>query len=199
MILVPKVKYQQLLNHQTEDKQSNENPEHRENENHNKSDSPDDIKQAIEMTLPKTRQQKGLNLYAFLKRQDKNVLSWTENGQLIYKGQIIPHTHIVDLIRDAVVSTKSLPNGKDEFYQALQMFHTPQGMIANPLRKHLDQLIPVPTGEEKSKQETTHLKQNKPIQFGGKVKTDRFRGKNLYVKRSVNDFMNIHTWKSINI
>lgn len=123
LILIPKSKYQSLFDVKTKSKTevTDNNMDH-----------------AIELALPKNRKEKGLNLYGYLKRQDKSVLDWTQNGNIIYNGQIIPHSHIADLIRDAVVNTKYSPVGFKEFYQALNTFHTPRRLNTNPLRKHYE-------------------------------------------------------------
>lgn len=66
---------------------------------------------------------------------DSNI-SWNEKGEIIIKGNIIPHTHITDLLKDTIREYKHFaPTGADIFYQALADSNLPIGLIGNLKRR----------------------------------------------------------------
>ena len=63
-------------------------------------------------------------------------MDWNDRGEITVRGQTVPGTHLVDLLKYTVSSlSKQKPKGYVEFYHALQEMHIPTGFIAH----HKDQ------------------------------------------------------------
>jgi len=86
--------------------------------------------------LPKTYKDRGRGLLAHIKNNP--YLSWNENKELVYDGQSIPNSNIVDLIQDysrprARVGHPS-PPGLREFEEALKRNNTPKEFMRSQRR-----------------------------------------------------------------
>lgn len=63
------------------------------------------------------------------------ILDWNENGELLYKNETVAHSHIADLIRDAIQEQRFTPLGSERFYQGLQQSNVPLALITNAKRR----------------------------------------------------------------
>ena len=53
-------------------------------------------------------------------KANKDIIGWNEQGQMVFKGTIIPGTNIVDLVNDSLHQTKNFnPEGWELFSKAL--------------------------------------------------------------------------------
>ena len=92
-----------------------------------------DIEQEVLSTIPKTMRRKAENLLERVKRQSN--LGWNERGELLFNGEVIQGTNIVDLVNDMVRQRKSFqPRGWREFARALRQDNVPQDLIGNKER-----------------------------------------------------------------
>jgi hypothetical protein len=64
----------------------------------------------------------------------KHKISWDERGQLIVGGRVVPGSHILDLVNDALRQRKrtAVPYGRSEFAQELQQIGVPHEIVQNP-------------------------------------------------------------------
>ncbi|GBO00875.1 hypothetical protein AVEN_226935-1 [Araneus ventricosus] len=60
-----------------------------------------------------------------------SILSWTPEGEIVYKGQRIPRTNIVNLVTDLLRNRKKSPSGFKEFQAALKEMDIPATYIVN--------------------------------------------------------------------
>ncbi len=59
-------------------------------------------------------------------------LAWTDVGEMVYKGQILPHTNISDLVNDALRRRKHFePRGWEVFARAMKETNVPQDLIGH--------------------------------------------------------------------
>ncbi|VDI61853.1 Hypothetical predicted protein [Mytilus galloprovincialis] len=109
MILIPKHKFEAVLQKQNEDQSKaevvlNDTPP-RDNDQHNLSydQKPlhDDLQSLINITIPSRYKDKALRLLLYLQKQPS--IKWDEQGEVCIDGKVISNTHIVDLIRDSTV------------------------------------------------------------------------------------------------
>ncbi|GBN71263.1 hypothetical protein AVEN_229711-1 [Araneus ventricosus] len=70
------------------------------------------------------------NILDFLK-DNHSILSWTPEGEIVYKGQRIPRTNVVNLITDLLRNRKKSPSGFKEFQTALKEMKIPATYIVN--------------------------------------------------------------------
>ena len=92
-----------------------------------------DMEQEVLSTIPKTMRRKAENLLERVKRQFN--LGWNERGELLFNGEVIQGTNIVDLVNDMVRQRKSFqPHGWREFARALRQDNVPQDLIGNKER-----------------------------------------------------------------
>lgn len=84
-------------------------------------------------TVPKTLKRKAIALLERVQRHPD--LSWTDDGEMIYQGEVFPGSHIVDLINDMIRPRKSFePHGWQVFAHALQQTNIPQDLVGNAQR-----------------------------------------------------------------
>ena len=68
--------------------------------------------------------------------RNSKILRWNERGEIIYKNQLIPHSHIIDLLKDSQRQYKNFnPTGLKEFYSALEESNVPKALISNLNRR----------------------------------------------------------------
>jgi len=68
--------------------------------------------------VPKNRLRKALGIWNYLNERIGNVLNLNDKGEIIVEGKVISHSHIVDLIKDAVISPSfRQPEGYKQFYE----------------------------------------------------------------------------------
>ena len=89
--------------------------------------------QEIVKSLPQKFRNKGA---ALMERINKsNALNYNKRGELIYKGQTIPGSHISDLVNDAIRRRKNFnPTGWQVFARALQELNFPKDLIGHKQR-----------------------------------------------------------------
>lgn len=87
--------------------------------------------QDLMTSIPKMYRAKAESFVKYL-HSDKD-LSWDEQGQLVLKGKVIPKTHIVDLIHDALRLRKKVKraNGWKEMSQHLTEKNIPREIVGN--------------------------------------------------------------------
>lgn len=82
--------------------------------------------------MPKTIQPRAQRLLDYIQSHGSGILNYDRNGELIYKGLNIPQTHIVDLLKDVLIKTKSFhPKGIEEFVHGLADINTPESLLSN--------------------------------------------------------------------
>ena len=77
---------------------------------------------------PKKRT-KGTLLLHYL--ENSEAIKWNKNGELMYKGKVIPKSNIMELITHAVQNDKSQPIGMKTFYKYLSKINIPLKLISN--------------------------------------------------------------------
>ena len=188
-VLLPYDKYERLMQKTTtfhEEKKVEDRPLQEEegpkrdysNEKHELRLDEDSILQLFSKTL----QSKAKALLFALKQNQR--VDWNEKGEVLVNGKVIPHSHIADLIKDAVITFKSYePTGTAEFYSNLG--HIPLTLIKNPHRRQLiqqqrgagstDKEIVPPPGfpEENKKKRVIHSTLNEPVKK--KNKSDKWK------------------------
>ena len=90
-------------------------------------------KEIILTHLPKRDRAKALSLLNVVE-QNPN-LDWNVRGEILVKNEVIPYSHISDLVRDALRPSRFEPVGCREFYSNLD--NTPLSLISNPNRRAL--------------------------------------------------------------
>ncbi|CAG2246915.1 unnamed protein product [Mytilus edulis] len=139
MILIPKHKFEAVLQKQNEDQPKaevvlNDTPP-RDNDQHNLSydQKPlhDDLQSLINITIPSRYKDKALRLLLYLQKQPS--IKWDEQGEVCIDGKVISNTHIVDLIRDSTVpiGRRKLTAGIHQFYQFLKSTNIPLCLFRN--------------------------------------------------------------------
>ena len=84
----------------------------------------------IIQSAPKNLRHKASILLKRLK-QDDNI-PWNTKGELVYKGDVIPNTHIHDLVQDVLRKCKThVPVGWQTFARALRESNIPQDLVGN--------------------------------------------------------------------
>lgn len=131
MVVIPFEKYERLLKQKPQTDQSREaTPQitiEEPVEVNSSLPTPDIIS-----SLPSNIKKRGERLLTAL----NGVLKWNEKGEIIIDGEVIPFTHITDLIKDALTSLKTFdPSGSREFYRLIKSSNVPLSLIANPTRR----------------------------------------------------------------
>ena len=84
----------------------------------------------IIQSAPKNLRHKASILLRRLK-QDDNI-TWNTKGELVYKGDVIPNTHIHDLVQDVLRKRRThVPVGWQTFARALRESNIPQDLVGN--------------------------------------------------------------------
>ncbi|GFY16131.1 uncharacterized protein TNCV_3531341 [Trichonephila clavipes] len=81
-------------------------------------------------SAPIRYQQTAKNILDFLKDKHSTI-SWTPEGEIIYKSERLPRTNIVSLITDLLRNRKNSPKGSTEFHAALREINIPKNFIVN--------------------------------------------------------------------
>ena len=94
------------------------------------------IEREIIQVLPKTLKDRGKMLMEKIK-ENPEVMKWDDRGQLVFEGKPLKGSHISDLIKDSLRSTKKLtpPLGYDRFTQGLAKMNAPDHLVGNKKRK----------------------------------------------------------------
>ena len=89
--------------------------------------SKDDILNAI----PEKFRGKAISMINLLKTQP-SLLDWNDRGEIIYKGDLVPRSHVTDLLRIAVLpKARGDVVGAPVFTQALREMNIPEGVVGN--------------------------------------------------------------------
>ena len=87
-------------------------------------------KQIID-SVSKTMQNRAKLLIQKLK-DHSDVISWTDNGQLVLEGSIVPNSNMVDLVNDIMRKRKGFnPEHSSTFAIALAKINVPKDYVRN--------------------------------------------------------------------
>lgn len=134
LVLVPKEKYPKLIQWKDHPPKSMETILETEKDAPTDKDIPTQmlVLEILEHVIPIKFQNKAKGLLKFLTQYGGDVLSWKDNGNLIYKDSAIEGSHITDLLKHALTPySKGTPTGYRQFYQALKDIQTPTSFIHN--------------------------------------------------------------------
>ena len=94
----------------------------------------DPIEEEVIGSVPRTYQNKASLLVKKWKRN--GVLGWNKEGNLMYNGEVIPGTNIVDIVNDVVRprSKNPQPKGWDLVAQGIKATNVPLELIGNSKR-----------------------------------------------------------------
>lgn len=114
----------------------------------------DVIEHLILETAPKNLKSNTRNILSFLKNSS-DVMHWSSNGELIFKGRNIKNSNMLDLIKTLQTSSnKADPQGFDVFLQGLSEMNFPKSLIRNASLKL--------ECEIKKEESSPKMKRNKP-------------------------------------
>ena len=84
-------------------------------------------------TVPPTMKPKATQLLSFLKDVDGDILRWSPRGEMVYRGQVIEGSHIIDLVNDALRKRSTFPDPKgwEKFAAALKKSNIPSTLIGH--------------------------------------------------------------------
>lgn len=91
-------------------------------------------------SVPTTLTTKTKNLLRKLKQS--NIISWDDQGNFVYKGQVQPNTNIVDIVNDIVRDRKTnpAPKGWQLVAQGIKELNLPNEIVKNQRRYNTAQL-----------------------------------------------------------
>ena len=90
----------------------------------------DRVAQDAVNAMPMSLQSSAQKLIDRLK-DNKDVISWTPNGEVSIRGQKIVGSNLTDLIGDAIRNTKNQHPNRSSFLKVLAEINTPDSMIKN--------------------------------------------------------------------
>ena len=83
-------------------------------------------------TLGKPYRHKARELLKLIQRTDPSIFTWTHSGEIVYNGQKINGSNIIDLIRSVMYKTKvNKPPGHLEFKHYLRQRNVPLTLVSN--------------------------------------------------------------------
>jgi hypothetical protein len=81
-------------------------------------------------SVPQTLQKKATLLIDQIR--DHPHMTWNEQGHLVYKGEVVPYSNIVDLVNDTLRKRiKFTPTGWEVFARGLNEINIPQDLVGN--------------------------------------------------------------------
>lgn len=91
--------------------------------------------------VPKKYMKKADNFIRLL--DNSGEIAWDTKGLVSIKGEIIPHSNIVDLLNDALRARKTTtnPRGWEQFALAIQEINVPLELIGNPKHRNITRTI----------------------------------------------------------
>ncbi len=125
-ILIPFSKYQRLIQNSGQSQPQTQTQPDIEMIEHDKDVDVD----SIVSILPKRCQSKGRALLNILQHH----LTWNARGELVVNGQIIPTSHIADLVKYTVVrhfGKQKPPIGYSEYCTIIEDLNIPKSLIVN--------------------------------------------------------------------
>jgi hypothetical protein len=106
--------------------------------------------------IPRQYQRKVKAILLHIVDDPRRTLGWNDRGELQYRGDTIPDSHVVDLLKDSQYEYKgSTPRGISEFYGGLREMNIPKSLIGNEKRRrelledHLPPGIPAKVDKKK--------------------------------------------------
>lgn len=154
MILIPKQKYEAVLERKEEQLEENKTSRNEikeeeemetknistdilkeENYNQKQRKDGDNIDTLINISIPTKYKDKLKKLLHYLKQQPG--FHWNMRGEVIINNDIIKNSHIIDWLRDIVIPTENRhhPEGIHHFYQYLKSIHIPMSIISSSKKK----------------------------------------------------------------
>lgn len=107
-------------------------------EKENSHSSSTNLWDVLQYSIPKNLRRKAESLFTFLTSRGGDLIRWNNSGNLIYKGDLISDSNIIDLIRDALfVKSSHSPVGQRQFYEALKEIQVPISFVVNKNRLHV--------------------------------------------------------------
>lgn len=113
----------------TSENQETSIPENQEPENATKEEE-DAITTKILKSAPARYLNTVKNIMDYL-QANQSILSWTPEGEIVYKGQRLPRTNVINLVIDLLRNRKKSPSGFKEFQAALKEMDIPSTYIIN--------------------------------------------------------------------
>ena len=96
----------------------------------------DDLTPQILESVPKTLRRKAKLLIDRLKHND--VMAWNAKGELVYEGNIVKGSNMIDLVNDALKGKRGFfPHGYQYFLRGLAKSNAPESIIGNEARRSL--------------------------------------------------------------
>ena len=93
-----------------------------------------DLTPQILESVPKTLKRKARLLMDNLKNND--VMTWNKNGELVYDGNVVKGSNIIDLVNDTLRGKKGFtPLGFQYFVRGLAQANAPESLIGNEARR----------------------------------------------------------------
>jgi hypothetical protein len=85
-------------------------------------------------SVPATMKSRAHQLVRKLK-SNQDIVGWNDQGQMMFKGRVIPGTNIIDLVNDSLRKRKNFnPEGWELFSKALRHLNIPEGVVRNENR-----------------------------------------------------------------
>lgn len=91
------------------------------------------VRDEVLRTVPKTMKRKAEAVLDRIENQAN--MKWNDRGELIYEGELVKGSNVVDLVNDVIRHRKSFqPRGWQEFARALRQSNVPQDLVGNQER-----------------------------------------------------------------
>lgn len=87
-----------------------------------------------------------------LLKSHPNIISWNEQGELLYKDQVFPKSNLADMF-NLIFSNRKVKNflGKNEFFQALEEINVPKHFVKNRHIHAKQEILSTPTKIKKER------------------------------------------------
>jgi len=96
----------------------------------------------IMSAIPKNYRTRAQALLNHITADPQHRLRWNTRGELVYQGQVIPGSHITDLLKNSQRQYKHAPMGLNEFEAGLKELNVPTGLMEARLGPPGERLIP---------------------------------------------------------
>ncbi|CAC5387027.1 unnamed protein product [Mytilus coruscus] len=198
MILIPKHKYEAVLQKQNEDQPKaevvlNDTPSRDVNQHNLSYDQKslhDDLQSLINITIPSRYKDKALRLLLYL--QKHSSIKWDKQGEVCIDGKVISNTHIVDLIRDSTVpiGRRKLTAAIHQFCHFLKSTNIPHCLFRNVEQTKKVRFESIPykekkTEENKEKEETDEYSEDSDNEYIQRNKKAKKTETNLETQKKI--------------
>ena len=93
----------------------------------------ENVEKDVIQSVPKTMKNKAERLLQRI--QNHPDLTWNPRGEIVWQGQVIKNSNLVDLVNDVLRKRQSVqPAGWETFATALKEVNIPQDLVGNPER-----------------------------------------------------------------